>query len=204
MTRTRRLPALAVLMLSGCAVDPPVGDPSLERVVLLPGADGRSGSVVVEQAGREWTLDAPWAETRTRDGQVVEQRLAAPDEVRARFADVLSALPPAPAAYVLFFNFALDELSEDSRRAVGPVLSDIASRPAPEVTVIGHADQVGTEKANEALSLRRAERIREMLMQRGVAADRITVAGRGAREPLVRGVDGAPEPRNRRVEIVVR
>jgi len=38
----------------------------------------------------------------------------------------------------------------------------------------------------------------------GVAADRISVAGRGEREPLVPTADEVAEPRNRRVEINVR
>ena len=70
--------------------------------------------------------------------------------------------------------------------------------------MIGHADRVGTDKANDALGLKRAERVRKILIQRGVPAERIVAASRGEREPLVQTADGVTEPRNRRVEISVR
>jgi outer membrane protein OmpA-like peptidoglycan-associated protein len=54
------------------------------------------------------------------------------------------------------------------------------------------------------LSLQRAERVKQMLVERGVSAERIDVAGRGWREPLVAAERGVDEPRNRRVEVSVR
>ncbi len=70
--------------------------------------------------------------------------------------------------------------------------------------MIGHTDRVGTVPYNDALSLRRADRVRNDLVQLGIPSDRITVAGRGEREPIVATEDEVPEPRNRRVEITVR
>jgi OmpA-OmpF porin, OOP family len=78
------------------------------------------------------------------------------------------------------------------------VLHDITRRATPEVTVIGHADQAGPERVNDSLAMRRAERMKELLVQRIVAV------GRGSREPAVRAAEGVAEARNRRVEISVR
>jgi outer membrane protein OmpA-like peptidoglycan-associated protein len=83
-------------------------------------------------------------------------------------------------------------------------VDEIARRPAPEIVVIGHTDRVGAVPYNDALSLRRAERVRDELVKVGITADRISVAGRGEREPLVPTPDEVAEPRNRRVEINVR
>lgn len=134
----------------------------------------------------------------------LEVRQVDPGAVRAEFGAVLDALPPAPLSFIVYFVFGQDELTEESRKELAPILREVQRRPAPEVTVIGHADQAGPERVNDTLALRRAERVRELLVQRGVRAERITVVGRGSREPAVRAPEGVAEARNRRVEVSVR
>ncbi len=62
----------------------------------------------------------------------------------------------------------------------------------------------GSSQYNDALSRRRAERCRDELFKLGIPKVRISVAGRGWREPEVPTAQDVPEPRNRRVEISVR
>jgi outer membrane protein OmpA-like peptidoglycan-associated protein len=69
---------------------------------------------------------------------------------------------------------------------------------------VGHADTTESPAYNDALSMRRAERVRSELEKLGVAAASITVLGRGERQLLVPTPDERHEPRNRRVEIEVR
>ena len=57
---------------------------------------------------------------------------------------------------------------------------------------------------NDALARQRAETVRAALIARGARAENIVAIGRGKRELLVPTADGVAEPRNRRVEIVVR
>ncbi len=83
-------------------------------------------------------------------------------------------------------------------------MQEIGSHPAPEIVVVGHTDRVGSLAYNDALSLRRAERVRAQLVQVGIPNDQISVAGRGEREPLKATEDEVAEPLNRRVEITVR
>jgi outer membrane protein OmpA-like peptidoglycan-associated protein len=84
------------------------------------------------------------------------------------------------------------------------VFAEIAKRPVPDVLVMGHTDTVGTNQVNDPLSQQRAEVIRAGLIRSGIAPENITAAGRGKRELLVPTADGVVEPRNRRVEIIVR
>jgi outer membrane protein OmpA-like peptidoglycan-associated protein len=63
--------------------------------------------------------------------------------------------------------------------------------------VTGHADRVGTSTANLRLSRRRAEAIKEGLVQRGVAAARIRTEAFGEDRPIVETTDGVPEAQNR-------
>jgi outer membrane protein OmpA-like peptidoglycan-associated protein len=113
-------------------------------------------------------------------------------------------MPPRPISFTLYFESGTDEFTKQSRRQVKRVLAEMARRQAPEITVIGHTDQMGPDQTNDALSLQRAERVKSILVGMGIPPERILTAGRGRREPLVRTADGASEPRNRRVEISVR
>jgi OOP family OmpA-OmpF porin len=72
-----------------------------------------------------------------------------------------------------------------------------------DYSVTGHADRAGPEAYNLDLSLRRANAVRDALIQRGVKASGISVAGRGEAEPAVPTADGVPEAANRRVEIIL-
>ena len=105
---------------------------------------------------------------------------------------------------MLYFLEGKDELTAASNAELANVLDEIKRRPEPDLVVTGHADNVGSDAFNDKLSLARAERMREVLAIRGIAAERIQVAGRGKREPLVVTDKGVPEERNRRVEISVR
>ena len=204
MTAHARIVFLGAV-IAGCASElpQPAGVPA-DRVVLLPGGDGGTGALVVVQGGQKAVLDSGYATARAGPGGSLEVGTADAAEVRAEFASALQALPAAPTSFLVYFVFGQDELTDESRKAVAPVLQEVARRAAPEITVTGHADQVGAERVNDALSLRRADRVKEMLVQLGVPAGRIVTAGRGSREPVVRGTDGAAEARNRRAEISVR
>lgn len=196
--------ACLLLLAAGCASEPRQPPVPRDRAVLLPGSDGTTGALTVRQGGREVVLDSPYAAAAAGSDGTLQAGQADAAATRAEFASALQALPPAAASFVAYFVFGQDELTEESRKAIVPLLEEVARRPAPEITVTGHTDQVGAEHVNEALSLRRAERVKEMLVQRGVSAGRIVAAGRGSREPLVRTAEGVSEARNRRVEISVR
>jgi len=124
--------------------------------------------------------------------------------VRQAFGSALAAQPTRPVSFFLYFLADTDELTPDSKRVVGQIFAEIARRPAPEIVVIGHTDRVGAVAYNDALSLKRAEKVRDDLLKLAIPKVRISVAGRGEREPLVPTADEVSEPRNRRVEISVR
>jgi hypothetical protein len=71
------------------------------------------------------------------------------------------------------------------------------------ITATGHTDTSGPEAYNMALSLRRANAVKDALVREGVPAQAISVIGRGEQGLLVQTGDGVREPQNRRVEIVV-
>jgi outer membrane protein OmpA-like peptidoglycan-associated protein len=189
------LSALTLVLLAGCAS---------ERIVLLPSPDGKPSAVVVQDRnGVERVLDQPYAATARRLGaNRVYQDDA--DEVRLRYATTLQAEPLRPVSFVLYFEVASDRLTPESEVEFARVKQEVASRSAPEVMVIGHTDRVGSTADNDALSRQRAETVRDLLVADGLPAEKLEVAGRGEREPLVETADEVEEARNRRVEINIR
>jgi OmpA-OmpF porin, OOP family len=203
-------PILAATLAAACAAPPPPPPPPAappsraDLVVLLPGKEGRAGAVVVQERGSEIVLDTAYASARTGAGGRLESGTATPDEVRAVFAAALAAEPPRPVTFILYFVEATDQFTPETQALMDQVVLAIATRPAPELTVAGHTDAVGTDPYNDALSLRRAERVRSLLLARGIPPASVVAVGRGKRELLVPTPDGVAEPRNRRVEITVR
>jgi outer membrane protein OmpA-like peptidoglycan-associated protein len=191
--------ALALLLLAGCAK--PARD---DLYVLLPGAEGKTGALSVDSAGRVAVLDQPYAAARVKEPGRVEPGTVTEQEAKQAFGSALEAQPGRPISFLLYFLEGRDELTPESKQIVSTIPDEIARRPAPEIVVIGHTDRVGTVPFNDALSLRRAERVRDELVKAGIAADRMRVEGRGEREPLVPTADEVAEPRNRRVEVNVR
>jgi outer membrane protein OmpA-like peptidoglycan-associated protein len=79
----------------------------------------------------------------------------------------------------------------------------LTANPGTTVRIIGHTDSTGTDAINEPLSVNRATSVRGYLVDRGVAASRIAVDGRGATEPIADNSTEAGRARNRRVDVFV-
>ncbi|HET8883632.1 MAG TPA: OmpA family protein [Solimonas sp.] len=72
------------------------------------------------------------------------------------------------------------------------------------IHVVGHTDTTGSDAYNLRLSESRASSVATYLASQGVPSNRIRQEGRGERELLVRTADNVNEPRNRRVDIVIK
>ena len=72
-----------------------------------------------------------------------------------------------------------------------------------KIVVEGHTDSQGEASYNQDLSQRRAQSVRDYLVSRGIAADRITAQGFGLTRPIADNASAEGRANNRRVEIVV-
>jgi OOP family OmpA-OmpF porin len=172
-------------------------------VVLLPEKEGREASVVVRSDPANLVLAQPYAAADLTTAGAFGY-VSSADEVRALFGAALAAQPDRPMQFTLYFLEGSEELTDDSRKIFETALAEIGQRPVPDIVVIGHADLVGSAAFNDALARKRAESVRTALIGRGFAPDAIEAVSRGKREPAIPTRDGVAEPRNRRVEIIVR
>jgi outer membrane protein OmpA-like peptidoglycan-associated protein len=184
---------------------PGLAKASNDLVVLLPKANGSVGAVVIRSGSSgAIVLDKPYAAARIEGTGRVQPLTYDADLAKQEFSAALRALPLRPVTFLLYFLEGEDELTPESEHEVERIFAEIAARPDPEISVIGHADAVGTMQYNDQLSLQRAQRVREDLTHRGIPGKYIEIAGRGKREPVVHTAADVPEPMNRRVEIIVR
>jgi opacity protein-like surface antigen len=113
--------------------------------------------------------------------------------------------PPAPtsAQYIVFFDFDRATLTAQALTTIKQAAAAAKAGNKTRIGVTGHADRSGSDAYNMALSLRRANAVKDQLVREGIPAAGITVVGRGESQPLVPTADGVREPQNRRVEIVL-
>lgn len=195
-----------VTVLAGCApkyyvdrVGCPAPCPPESYVVLIPSPDGTVGNVVVQGDKGEQTLGKA-GQAATTGGQAFQV-----DEKRIKedFGAAMAALPRVPVRHVLYFSDGV-KLDAASDAELSRIVAEARDRPAVDVTVIGHTDTLQSVEFNDRLGLKRANRVAELLRERGLKADSITVESRGKRNPAVPTQDNIFEPKNRRVEISVR
>lgn len=190
--------SLVLLLVTACAGQ-------RETYVVLPDAKGQAGSLLVTpREGNPLKLDGAYASAVGKPGSSPRPSGLNEQEIKAQFGEALSARPEAPASFTLYFREGSDELTADSKRDLDKVLAEVRKRPAPDVIVVGHTDRVGLLPDNDRLALKRAEKLRSELLRQGLSADSVQAAGRGEREPLIPTADEVAEPRNRRVELLVR
>ncbi|WP_286238825.1 OmpA family protein [Neptuniibacter halophilus] len=186
MINSIRLPAaaLSLLLLGGCS-----------------GYSNLVNSMAPEKPEWEIALSDGGKIRRTEDGHECE-----PGEYTemALPADPVPVEKPTSLVARLYFIFNTDQLTPESAREAQEVYTNILSRQTGDVIVVGHTDTMGSHSYNDSLSLRRAKKVRENLIDLGLEAERIKVSGMGERELLVETADSVNELRNRRVEINMR
>lgn len=224
LPRLKRLPtgkcaawvlAIAALQLAGCATkyyvpregcppQPVAPPPKVEHVprsyvVLIPSPDGSVGKVVVKGAKGEQVLDQA-GQAGAFDGRPMQ---VDGDLIKADFGDAMAAQPTLPTRFLLYFKTGTT-LTAESLGLIPKIVAETQSRPAVDVSVIGHADTLNSSEYNDRLAMKRATKVADLLHQQGLKENSLAIESHGKRNLLIPTADNVYEPRNRRVEISVR
>jgi peptidoglycan-associated lipoprotein len=188
------LPFALSLFLAAC---------SQSYVVLLAEDDGRVGQVsVTTPAGT--TLLGEASEGAEIGGRPGKTFTVDPQRLERDFGAALASAPRKPVSFYLYFSQGGTELTPASAAEIPKFFDEIKQRPAPDISVIGHTDTVGSAQDNERLSLDRAKATAELLKKNLPQVINITIDSHGEKNLLVPTPDNTAEPRNRRVEITAR
>ncbi|MFN3076697.1 MAG: OmpA family protein [Alphaproteobacteria bacterium] len=116
--------------------------------------------------------------------------------------------PPAPEPvarnYLVFFDFDRAVLTPEARKIIAAAATNVGKVHSTQIDVTGHTDLSGAAKYNMTLSQKRADAVKAELVRLGVSARDIAITAKGKSTPMVSTADGAREPQNRRVEIVLK
>ena len=139
--------AAAAVTLSACGpkqvrTPEPAPDPKTATLVmLLPDPEGgTTGRAAVSSKTPSATTNKPasveLASARQStlvglNGTATKVTVLSDAEVQQQFGSLLSALPPAPQHFILYFRFESDELTAESRALVPDILRAVKDRPVP-------------------------------------------------------------------------
>ncbi len=176
------------------------------QVILLPDPDGSVGVVevstdagraVLSEAGQMTKVGglaaAPSAPVKVSEAQIEQE-----------FSSLFTAEPPQPDKFLLYFEQNSTQLTAESKQLLPQILDSITARQAYAIGIYGHSDRTGSDEYNLKLSLQRAEAVRDLLSERNVSLQAMDVDSHGEGNPFIPTADGVAEPRNRRVEVIVR
>jgi outer membrane protein OmpA-like peptidoglycan-associated protein len=157
----------------------------------------RAGSVVIDQPYYYTTLISS-----DMKPAVVEK--ADPEMIRQKYETVLSVLPLKAVSMLFYFEPGAAEITQESKDQVESLITLIEAREPVSIDIIGHTDRAGDADKNYELALDRAHTVERFLLERNVTLERSSVTSHGENDPIVPTEDGVAEPKNRRVEVIVR
>ena len=104
----------------------------------------------------------------------------------------------------LYINFdtGKSNIKPESMGIIGQIAALLKAHPELKVSIEGHTDNVGTSQSNKALSTQRANSVMNAVVQKGIAANRLTALGWGQEKPIADNRSEEGKAKNRRVEIV--
>lgn len=171
------------------------------------------GTAGLKNRENEVYLDVDSAETGLRlglGGGFVTFRLG--EQLKGPRVAAVQPMPPKPAAPVatpaepvshsIEFGYDKSRVSIAIGKQLDPIVATWRDKPVT-FNVVGHADTVGTDRYNDRLSKQRAENVKQALIQRGIAANRITAIGVGEAGLAVPTPENTRLRANRRVVIMI-
>lgn len=135
-----------------------------------------------------------------QDHDATTSALACADDRASGSNGSCAASETLPGPFIVFFPWGQMGVDEDGAMIVDDAASSFTDGLA--IMLTGHSDRSGPAAVNRRISQRRAEAVRDALIDRGVPAEVIAIEAEGEAALLIGTSDGVREAQNRRVEIL--
>lgn len=169
-------------------------------------AQARNAQIAQQQA---LSAEQRAAQQQAEAAAAMAQASAAQDRVRALEAQLreMEAQQTERGLLVtlgdVLFAFNRADLSAQAAPRLYKLANFLQQFPDRKLLIEGYTDSVGGDSYNQDLSERRAQAVRDALVQRGVDSSRITARGYGKAHPVADNASPEGRAMNRRVEIVI-
>ena len=210
MRNTLVVAALASgLALSGCTTDPNTGQQRLNKTAIGTLAGAAGGAAISKATGGDKTgRDAAiGAALGAGVGYYMERQAKQLEQQMAGTGVTVTPNPNGNIDLVMPGNitFAFDSasLNPSFRPTLDKLAATMNEYNQNTVTIAGHTDSVGNPSYNMNLSRDRANSVRNYLVSRGVASNRINVVAYGQTRPIADNNSDYGRQQNRRVELTV-
>ncbi len=111
---------------------------------------------------------------------------------------------PLSVAETVLFSTGRADVGTQYQDLINLGVDLMSTQDAVTLTVVGHTDNVGDDALNLELSIQRAQATADEFVRRGIAAERVSVQGRGETEPIATNDTEEGRSTNRRVEFLIR
>lgn len=174
-------------------------------VILLDNNKTTNGITVTTQGGSV-DIDTPNTQTvlSSQEAKPAAQSSVAVDMIEQKYAQTFKALPPHPVSLLFYFKSGSVELTPESKVQTQLLIETIKTREPCMVDIIGNTDTIASVESNYNLGLERAKMLKSFLEEQHVQLSEVHIESYGEKNLLVPTADSIDEPRNRRVEVLVR
>jgi|GEM_PF-5667387 len=102
-----------------------------------------------------------------------------------------------------YFDFNTTQLNAGAKESLNNWAEDFKNRNLLKLIIIGHTDNVGSKEINQQISLKRANAIKNYLVELGIDSTIIVVKGAGMLQPAFENTNEIGRSKNRRVELIM-
>jgi outer membrane protein OmpA-like peptidoglycan-associated protein/opacity protein-like surface antigen len=169
---------------------------------------GERGAKEAAEAKRKADAELAAAEAQKKAMEQVDREKQA---VRARLLEQFNRVLPTtdtPRGLVVnmgdvLFDTGKSNLRPQAREALAKLSGIVLNYPSLRLTIEGHTDNTGSTEINQTISERRANAVRNYLVQQGLDGSSLSAQGLGTSNPVADNGTAEGRQKNRRVEIIV-
>lgn len=143
------------------------------------------------------------AESQARDSEMAKAELA---QLMLEMSELQGQLTDRGIVLTIgdvLFATGKSDLNASAQTSMDKIAGFLQKKQNRNLLVEGHTDSVGNDEYNQGLSEQRAASVKNALVKRGVANERIVTIGYGKKHPLASNDTTSGKQQNRRVEAII-